>query len=304
MKRFVMSYLILCLLFMGSLGVHAKSQSQVDMEFKSAPLVDVFQILGEIGGYNVLVDSSVKGEVSLYLKDLTLNEALDLIARTTGFRYRILGNTLIVATEERLRTEFTTEDVVFIQLHNVDVGNARQLVSLILPSVKSYGDAERQLLILYGGSADLKVAEDIIEQYDQNLFTSEFLDDMENAFPTQLRSMSVVYGDGDAIMRQLEQQFPHREFMWDAHNRTVIGKATSDEWQQVEELIAKIDVPSIEIRGILASQQKIVVLAECGGIIYSLGVGDELHGWTLVDAKGRSVEFARGNQRFTVGMRR
>ena len=39
----------------------------VDMEFRDAPLVDVFQVLGGMGGLNVLVDPSVSGTVSFYL---------------------------------------------------------------------------------------------------------------------------------------------------------------------------------------------------------------------------------------------
>ena len=42
----------------------------VNMEFKEAPLVDVFQILGEIGGLNVSVDRSVQGNASFVLRDL------------------------------------------------------------------------------------------------------------------------------------------------------------------------------------------------------------------------------------------
>ena len=37
----------------------------VNMEFNQAPLVDVFQILGQLGGC-VLVDPAVTGEVSTY----------------------------------------------------------------------------------------------------------------------------------------------------------------------------------------------------------------------------------------------
>ena len=88
LKRFSKGILILCLLFAASQGVCGQAQHLLDMEFKGAPLVDVFQILGEIGGYNVLVDPSVKGHVSFYLKELTLDEALDLVARTTGFAKR------------------------------------------------------------------------------------------------------------------------------------------------------------------------------------------------------------------------
>ena len=52
------------------------AKEMVNMEFKQAPLVDVFQILGQLGGYNVLVDPTVQGEVTCTLKNLAVEEAL------------------------------------------------------------------------------------------------------------------------------------------------------------------------------------------------------------------------------------
>jgi type II secretory pathway component HofQ len=89
------------------------AQQLVNMEFQQAPLVDVFQILGQIGGYNVLVDPSVSGNVSFTLNDLTVEEALDLVTRTTGYRYQIVGNTMVVASQQRLKSEFGTQDFTF-----------------------------------------------------------------------------------------------------------------------------------------------------------------------------------------------
>lgn len=82
------SVLALCMvLVLTSAFSPVLGKERVNMEFKQAPLVDVFQILGQLGGYNVLVDPSVSGQVSFVLNDLPVEEALDLVTRTTGFRY-------------------------------------------------------------------------------------------------------------------------------------------------------------------------------------------------------------------------
>ena len=60
------------------------------MEFSNAPLADVFHILGELAGYNVLIDPSVSGTVSFYLRDQPIATALDLVSRTTGYSYHIV----------------------------------------------------------------------------------------------------------------------------------------------------------------------------------------------------------------------
>lgn len=144
----------------------------VNMEFKQAPLVDVFQILGQLGGYNVLVDPTVQGEVTFTLKNLAVEEALDLVTRTTGYRYQLLGNTLVVGSEQRLKSEFGSQDFSFISIEHVDVKAAQGLVALVTPNVKSYVDSEQNLLILYGLTTDLELATRVLKQYDQKTVTT------------------------------------------------------------------------------------------------------------------------------------
>ncbi|HBN95538.1 MAG TPA: hypothetical protein DDZ66_04495, partial [Firmicutes bacterium] len=160
--------LALCLIVvLGSAFTPALGQGRVNMEFKQAPLVDVFQILGQLGGYNVLVDPSVSGEVSFVLHDLPMEEALDLVTRTTGYRYKLMGLTLIIASEARLKSEFGTEDFSFVSLEHVDVEAARNLISLVVPSVRSYVDPELDLVVLFGLTSDLQLAEQVLRQYDR-----------------------------------------------------------------------------------------------------------------------------------------
>ncbi len=111
-RRGMLAVALIFMLLAASLS--AAAAEMVNMEFKQAPLVDVFQILGQLGGgYNVLVDPSVTGQVTFALSNLTVEEALDLVTRTTGYRYKLVGNTLVIGSDQRLRTEFGKEDFRF-----------------------------------------------------------------------------------------------------------------------------------------------------------------------------------------------
>ena len=138
----------------------ALASSILNMEFEDAPLPNIFKVIGQSGGYNVLVDPSVSGEFSFVLKNMSVTEALDLVTRTTGYRYRLLGNTLIIGTEDRLKSEFGTEDVIFALVENVPVEKAAQMVDLMVPSVTTYVDEDVNLLVLFGLSTDLKFAQE------------------------------------------------------------------------------------------------------------------------------------------------
>ncbi|MGI6641757.1 MAG: secretin and TonB N-terminal domain-containing protein [Limnochordia bacterium] len=280
----------------------------VNMEFKEAPLVDVFQILGEIGGWNVLVDPSVKGNVSFVLKDLSVEEALELVTRTTGYRYKVVGNTLVVATEERLRTEFSSEEFVFIALNHVDVNSARGLLSMVLPRVRIYADDTRQLMVVYGSPAELEMAQKVIREYDHPGMAvktvAEEAPPAKEEIPLKSEAVPVIYGDGAAIIRSLAVAFPSRTFHWDAQTRRIIGQALEEEWEIIRSLIWQLDLPNFQLKGVMQAGERSLALVEYGGSTVLLGEGDALEGWTLTDIQNRSVKFYQDGREFTAVMGR
>jgi len=290
------------------------SAEMVNMEFKQAPLVDVFQILGQLGGYNVLVDPSVQGEVSFVLNDLPVEEALDLVTRTTGYRYQVMGNTLVVASEARLKAEFGTEDVRFVSVNYVDVADAQRLVTLMVPGVRSYVDPELNLVVLYGVTSDLEKAEQVLAQYDrqgglrpaQSALASvpvvvETKDGQEDLVSG---SITLLYGDGAQIIDAVRREFPEREFTWNGQSRMLTGLATAPEWEKVGLLVRELDLPDFLVKGILRSSDQMIALVEYQGRTTMLKVGEVLHGWTVQAISAGLVEFAQESRSFTAGLGR
>lgn len=291
----------------------------VNMEFQQAPLVDVFQILGQLGGYNVLVDPSVSGDVSFVLNDLTVEEALDLVTRTTGYRYQLVGNTLVVASAARLKTEFGTEDVKFVSLKYVEVEAAQRLVSLMVPGVRSYVDPALDLVILYGVTSDLEVAEQVLLQYDQQGSRRPAPQVTSPAQPIAVEdkaevevveeelvngSITLLYAEGAPILDALRQGFPQREFAWNEPAKMLTGRATSQEWEQVNVIVREFDYPDFLVKGILSSADQMIALIEYQGRTNMLKVGEALHGWTVRDISAGTVEFAQGSRSFSIRLGR
>lgn len=282
----------------------------VNMEFNQAPLVDVFQILGQLGGYNVLVDPAVTGEVSFVLRDLTLEEALDLVTKTTGYGYELVGNTLVISTAQRLKTEFGTEDVRFVSIKHVDVQDAQRLVQLVVPGVRSYVDPELNLLVLHGLTADLQVAERVLAEYDvqgSRLAPPPPEPQAEVQAPepappgeiTKYRSVLIAYGDGAEILGLVQRLLPSREFRFDAATGMLVGWTTAEEWEDVALLVQELDVPKFLLKGILRSAEEAVFLVEYRGKTYSLQLGDVIDGWELTSSSEAEVQFSRGTRTVT-----
>ncbi|NLJ79534.1 MAG: hypothetical protein GX335_00695 [Firmicutes bacterium] len=292
-------------LILGAVFTPARAEEVVNMEFKEAPLTDVFRLLGQIGGYNVLVDPSVTGQVSFVLNNLTVKEALDLVTKTTGYRYEVVGTTLVVGSSERLKTAFGSEDFVFVPIRHVEVEEAQRLVSLTVPAVKSYVDGERGLLVLFGFSADLELAQAVVKQYDQETSAQVVSDQpAETGRELSTRSAAVLYGRGPAILEMAQRLLPQRELAWDQAAQSIIGVTTSQEWLQVLELVQAEDLPNFVLKGLLKTGIENLALIEYEGSTELLELGDSFHGWELTAVLERSVEFKQNDRVFTVRMGR
>lgn len=289
-----------------------------NMEFRRAPLVEVLQILGQLGGYNVLVDPSVQGEVSFVLNDLSLEEALDLVTRTTGYRYQLIGNTLVFASEQRLQSEFGNEGVRFVSIEHVSADAARGLISLVVPNVRSFVDTALNLVVLYGIESDLQVAEQILKEYDRQAGRlgapvvavaapeqpQEVKKQVEESEPLVFNAVPVEFAEGAKILEMVRQLLPDREFAFHPESRLLTARTTAEEWETLEMILQRQDIPAFTLKGILRVADQFVAIVEHQGSTYSLKLGEELYGWTLAEVAEGSVKFTRGERSFSVNMGR
>lgn len=152
----------------GAAAQTPNSWARVDLEFDDAPLSLVFQSLADVAGLNVLLDPSVEGKVSFTLRDVPAREAIDLVARLTGYRYHIIGNTLVVGTAERLRSEFRSLDYELFTLRHVELATASELIARLFPDVDIIPDARTNSLIVRGAREDLLGVSDFLAIYDRS----------------------------------------------------------------------------------------------------------------------------------------
>ncbi len=303
-RRGMLAVALIFMLLAASLS--AAAAEMVNMEFKQAPLVDVFQILGQLGGYNVLVDPSVTGQVTFALSNLTVEEALDLVTRTTGYRYKLVGNTLVIGSDQRLRTEFGKEDFRFFEIEHVEVEAAQRLVSLVAPSVKTYADHEQNLLVLFGLTSDLDVASKILTQYDQKTFSAQqqTVETSEAGEALTTNAVAVFYADGKEMVELVRRRWPLRDFAWDEQTEHIVGQATAEEWAQIRVFVVENDLPNFILKGLLNAQGEASALVEYKDITTLVKTGDELHGWKISEIGADQVELDLDGRKLIIRMGR
>ena len=77
----------------------------ISLDFKDGDLIDLFRLMSEISGLNIIVNPGITGKVSLTVKEVPWDQALDLILKTQGLGYSVDGNVVRIAKVTDLQRE-------------------------------------------------------------------------------------------------------------------------------------------------------------------------------------------------------
>ncbi|MCI0567816.1 MAG: type IV pilus secretin PilQ, partial [Acidobacteria bacterium] len=78
---------------------------RISLNFKDADLKDVFRIFHEISGYNIVLDPSVGGNVTIVLDNVPEDQALDIILKNNGLDKVFENNVIRIASTQKLSQE-------------------------------------------------------------------------------------------------------------------------------------------------------------------------------------------------------
>ncbi len=122
---------------------------RVSFDFKDADIRDVFRILADISGFNIIIANNVTGTVTLKLSDVPWDQALDVVLEDGGLGAIVEGNVMKIAplaTLQKRQTEIlaaarTKEKLEPLETRQVFVNYARaeELVPLVSPLLSPGG---------------------------------------------------------------------------------------------------------------------------------------------------------------------
>src|SRR4030065_2163589 len=72
------------------------------MDFVNADVTNILRLIGEVSNLNIVWGPDVKGMVSMRLKDVPWDQALDLILENNNLAKRHAGNVIWVTTKAQL----------------------------------------------------------------------------------------------------------------------------------------------------------------------------------------------------------
>nr|WP_095925233.1 DNA uptake porin HofQ [Rahnella victoriana] len=97
--KYVGSKMALPLLCLCLSPVNAAAPAQVSLEFQSSPVGLVLQALADSRQLNLVTAPGVEGQISVKLKDVPWQQALDIILRMNRLTSQLQGNVLLISPE-------------------------------------------------------------------------------------------------------------------------------------------------------------------------------------------------------------
>ncbi|HID41533.1 MAG TPA: type IV pilus secretin PilQ, partial [Pyrodictium sp.] len=75
---------------------------RLSLNFQDIEVRAVLQLIADFTGLNVVVSDTVKGSITLRLKNVPWDQALDIILKTKGLAMRRMGNVILIAPSEEI----------------------------------------------------------------------------------------------------------------------------------------------------------------------------------------------------------
>jgi type IV pilus secretin PilQ/predicted competence protein len=119
---------------------------RVSLDFKDADIKNVFRLLAEISGLNIVVTQDVQRRVTIRLVDVPWDQAMDLLIDTNGLAKEQVGNVVRISTAATLRAEKDallaarkaqdSVEPIETAYFSVNYAKARDVVEKILEKIK------------------------------------------------------------------------------------------------------------------------------------------------------------------------
>ena len=157
------------------------SGEPISVNLKDVDLRDFFRLIHEISGLNIVVDPSVKGNLTIVLDDVPWDQALDIVLKNNGLDKQLDGNVLRIATKDTLKKEADqNRELAKAQAEAADVVTTTRVLSYakaddLVPTLKKFlssrgdvlADVRSNTLIIRDIPSVLPVMDNLLRQLDR-----------------------------------------------------------------------------------------------------------------------------------------
>ena len=245
MTKKITIYVTVFLIAVFSVVPVAKAQYEdqvelISLDLKGMGIRDVLKILSQKSGLNIVADNDVKGTVSLYVKDVDVMDALDIVVFTNGLAYEQEGTLIKIMTDKkyeklhgaRFKDRTKTE---IVKLEHVNATSIAAVLSKIKTRVgKVIADDASNTIVLIDNAENVKRMKEAIGGMDVLLVTEVF---------------SLDYANAEAIRDKLEKMLSENigSIKFDERTNKLVVKDTPGKMKEIKKIIEAFDEKTREV---------------------------------------------------------
>ncbi|SCK15179.1 type IV pilus secretin PilQ [Vogesella sp. LIG4] len=152
---------------------------KLSLNFQNVEVRSLLQVIAEFTGLNVIVSDSVNGSLTLRLKDVPWDQALDLILAQRGLEKRQAGNVIRIAPRAELLA--AEKDAAAAQRQKIsNEPLITETFQIRYRAVEEFKDALTQLVAVYRDSGALDTNQDATTAAQNAKFTGLVVDPRSN----------------------------------------------------------------------------------------------------------------------------
>jgi len=212
----------------------------ISLDFKGMNIRDVLKILSKKSGLNIVADRDVKGKVDLYLTDVDVMDALDIIVATNNLAYEQEGTLVRIMTEKKyekmhgrkFRDKTKTE---IIRLNYVKASDVSKTIKQMMTRVgKIIPDDGSNTIVLIDNPDNMERVKDAISEIDVPLVTQIF---------------SLDYAKAESIKAKLEAMLSKNigSINFDDRTNKLIVKDTPEKMEDIRKVVEAFDEKTKEV---------------------------------------------------------
>lgn len=151
-------------------GLQVALQRPVTLEFRDAPLKQLFEALSRSSGLNFVFDRDVKADqkATMLLRDTTVEQALYYVLLTNQLEYQVMnGNTVLVypATQVKQK-EYQQLNVRTFQMANADVRGVAAALRTLFKGREIVVDERQNMLVVRDTPEAIRTIEKLVALHD------------------------------------------------------------------------------------------------------------------------------------------
>ena len=157
---------LLIVVFLFQPVLEASVSDPINMSFKEADLRDIFRTIAELSEVNLITDTEIRDRITINLSDISFEQALDVLTKSSRLAYKKDGNVVVVSTPERLEEIYNSLALQVMKIEYAALDDIKTIINGIYPGLNIQLDNKNRQIILQGMETRVSEARKLVSLID------------------------------------------------------------------------------------------------------------------------------------------